>query len=334
MQVSVISPTFLLAALLLLASPGALADPFSQDDLDWLKTMAFAAHQTDYIGTFVYQYGNHVKTSRITHISDRDGEHERLEGLDGVRREIIRSNDRVWCYLGERKVSVENRQGRRSFPALLPEQLSLLNENYRIKKAEEVRVAGFHTHAFIFQPRDNLRYTHKLWAHSDSGLLLKAAVLDARGRVVEQYAFTQLTIGGNIDRTWITTDKPAINSQARYTHSAFSSKAEPKADQAVIESGWQVDLLPTGFKKTMEIRRPLHGKNVPVTHLIFSDGLAGISVFIEDMAGSPETNVGLSSQGAIQVYSKVSGAHLVTVVGEVPPRTVMQVADSVRYRGQ
>lgn len=334
MQLTVISPTFLLTALLLVASPGALADPFGQDDLDWLKTMAFAAHQTDYIGTFVYQYDNHVETSRITHISDRDGEHGRLESLDGARREIIQHNDQVWCYLGDRKVSVENRQSRRSFPALLPEQLSLLNENYQIKKAEEIRVAGFHTHAFIFQPKDNLRYTHKMWAHSDSGLLLKAAVLDERGRVVEQYAFTQLAIGGKIDRKWITQDKSVISFHSHHPYSAPSPKAEPNADQAAPVSGWQVDLLPPGFKKTLEIRRPLRGKNVPVTHLVFSDGLAGISVFIEDMAGNPEANVGLSSQGAIQVYSKVNGNNLVTVVGEVPPRTVMQVTDSVRYRGQ
>ena len=92
----------------------------------------------------------------------------------------------MWCYIGDRQVSVENRQGRKAFPALLPQQLSLLNENYQISKAEEVRVAGLPTRAFIFQPEDNLRYTHKMWAHSDSGLLLKAAGLDERGRVIEQ----------------------------------------------------------------------------------------------------------------------------------------------------
>lgn len=329
MQFTVISPASLLAALLLAVTASVPAAQLGQEDLDWLKTMAFAAHQTDYTGTFVYQYGNHVETSRITHISDRDGEHERLESLDGVRREIIQDNNQVWSYQGDSKVSVASRQGRRSFPAFLPEQLSLLNENYQIKEAEEARVAGLHTHAFIFQPRDNLRYTLKLWAHSDSGLLLKAAVLDEHGAVIEQYAFTQLTIGGNIDRKWISPDKSAVGF---HTHHPYSSPPL-KVEQAVRESGWQVGTLPPGFKKTMEMRRPLRGKSVPVTHLVFSDGLAGISVFIEDKAGNPQAYVGLSSHGAIQVYCKVNGEKLVTVVGEVPPRTVMRVADSVSYRG-
>ena len=320
----------LLAAMLLAIAPGAFADPFWQDDLDWLKIMAFAAHQTDYVGTFVYQYGNHVETSRITHIADRDGEHGRLEGLDGGLREIIHSNDQVRSYAGGRQVKVGYRQGLRAFPALLPEQLSLLNENYRINKAEEVRVAGFHTRAFVFQPRDHLRYTHKMWAHSDSGLLLKAAVLDERGRVIEQYAFTQLTIGGNIDRQWIALDNSAPRFCAREQHASFS----PKPGEPVSVSGWQVGSLPPGFKKTMEMRRLLHGREAPVTHLVFSDGLAGISIFIEEMSRRPDVNVGLTSQGAIQVYSKMNGDHLVTAVGEVPPATLMRVADSIRYQKQ
>lgn len=331
MQAALITPPgFLLAVMLSAAMPDVFADPSGQDEMDWLKTMAFAAHQTDYMGTFVYQYGNHVETSRITHISDSDGEHGRLEGLDGTQREIIHNNNQVWCYLGDRKVSVENRQSRRIFPALLPQQLMLLKENYRIKKAEEVRVAGFHTHAFIFQPRDNLRYTHKMWAHSDSGLLLKAVVLDERARVIEQYAFTQLTIGGDIDRKWIVPDKSAAGFHSR--HGYFDPTH--KTYEAASSGGWQVDSLPLGFLKIMEMRRPLRGKKTQATHLVFSDGLAGISVFIEDMAGNGQINVGLSSQGAIQIYSKVSGNHLVTVVGEVPPRTIIQVTDSVRYRGQ
>lgn len=331
MQIYATKPACLLLAALLSGAPCALADPFWQDDLDWLKTMAFAAHQTDYVGTFVYQYGNHVETSRITHISDRDGEHGRLEGLDGRQREIIHDNDQVWSYQGGQRVNMGYRQNHRLFPAMLPQQLTLLNENYRIMKAEEVRVAGFHTHAFVFQPRDNLRYTHKMWAHSDSGLLLKAAVLDERGRVIEQYAFTQLTIGGNIDRQWIAQEKSAPRFCSLEQHATSSSHAEKIDDSA---NGWRVGSLPSGFKKTMGMSRLLRGKKMPVIHLIFSDGLAAISVFIESMAGSSDVNPGLISQGAIQIYSKVNNAHRVTVVGEVPPVTLMRVADSIRYQGQ
>ncbi len=298
-----------------------------QDELKWLKTMVFAAHQTDYSGIFLYQYGNHIETSHITHIIDRDGEHERLEGLDGARREIIRNNDQVWRYLGDSKVRVEERQGGWRFPGILPDQLALLNENYLITQTEEGRIAGYHAHAILFKPRDALRYTHRMWAHSDSGLMLKAEVLDEQGRVVEQSIFIQLTIGGNIDRSWIVANKHDAAISAQKAHHDHLQKAEPLTNA----SGWQVDMLPRGFKKITEIRRPLHGKTKPVIQMVFSDGLGSISVFIETLYGERNDHPRLTSQGAIQVYSKVSGEYLLTVVGEVPLRTVMQVADSLRY---
>lgn len=313
----------------LLPSPCAMAETVRQDDLGLLKVMAFAAHRTDYSGTFIYQSGNHVETSRITHIFDATGEHERLEGLDGEPREIIRSNDQVWCYLGDGKVLVKKYDGVRTFPALLPEQLSALNENYVIRRGDEDRVAGLHAHTLDFIPRDNLRYARKMWTHSDSGLLLKAVALDKPGHVIEQYAFTQLTIGGNIDRKWIVADK-SIDKIRQQQHEA----ADPGTAVAAEISGWQVGALPAGFRKILEMRRDLRGGKEPVTHLVFSDGLAGISVFIESLANKPELRPGLYSQGVIQIYSKVVDNNLLTVVGEVPPHTVLQVADSIRFRGQ
>jgi sigma-E factor negative regulatory protein RseB len=319
---------FFLSILLSASVADGVADPFLQDELKWLQTMAFAAHQTDYSGTFVYQYGSHVETSRITHVVDNTGEHGRLESLDGVRREVIRHNDQVWCYVGERKVRMELYQGARVFPVLLPEQLNLLNDNYVIKKGGEGRMAGFHAHAMTFQPKDDLRYVHKIWADSDSGLLLRSEVLGEHGEIIEQYSFTQLTMGANIDRKWIDQDKSDIVPIAQ------SHTTPSKSIEAVKVSGWQVDAMPPGFKKITEIRRTLRNKKMPAIQMVFSDGLAGISVFIEGLADNPDAIHGLTSQGAVQIYSRVvDGEHLVTVVGEVPPRTVIQIADSVRQGG-
>jgi len=43
---------------------------------------------------------------------------------------------------------------------------------------------------------------------------------------------------------------------------------------------------------------------------------------------------GFSSHGALNLYHKVVDKYLYTVVGEVPPRTVMQVLDSIRFNGK
>lgn len=348
MQVTLINPGVICLFVLFAGQAAVSADPIRPEDLNGLKAMAFAAHQTNYSGTFVYQYGGHVETSRITHIVDQDGEHGRLESLDGPRREIIRHNDEVWCDIGNGKVRVALRQGVHQFPALLPEQLNLLNKNYLIKQAEEMRLAGYNARAIIFKPKDNLRYTHKMWAENVSGLLLKSEVLDEHSDVIEQYSFTQLSIGGDIDRTWISPDQPAVDGHdhvVQHSNQAHKNTNEdevshdgaPRSGQNSQKlvapnfvSGWRVDALPAGFKKIAELRRQMRGRDIPVTQIVFSDGLAGISVFIEKSDSDSDEHTGLSSQGIIQVYSKVIDDQLVTVVGEVPPRTVMQIADSVR----
>ncbi len=304
----------------------SFADPLRDDQAEWLKTMAFAAHQSNYSGTFVYQdgVGGHVDVSRITHVVDENGEHERLEKLNGERREIISSPNQVWLITNQGKVRIERRKGKRIFPALLPEQILMLKENYVIREVAEDRVAGIHVHAVLFKPKDNLRYTHKMWADSQTGLLLKAVVIDDRDRIIEQYAFTELTLGDKIDRSWMIVE-PLAQSSLK------SPNVVPVLTAKTTD--WQIDAIPSGFKMTQHFCYPLKNRNRPVTHLVFSDGLAGISVFIEDLAGRENVNVGLSSQGVIQVYSRVAWNKLITVVGEVPPNTVIQVGDSVRYAG-
>lgn len=312
------------AVLSLLLFAGNACAEGRQVSLDWLKTLSFAGHQTDYSGVFVYQYGNQVETSRITHVVEADGEYEKLECLDGPRREIIRHNGHVWEFHNHKMVRTSS-QGRGKFPSLLPEQLSALSANYQASQVGVERVAGYDAQVILFQPRDNLRYAHKLWAHNVSGLLLKASVLDDKRQPVEQYTFTQLQIGDGVDRSWIKST-PAMSVQAH-------ARGEHAAGGVPVNSGWVVDALPAGFRKTMEIQRPMRGRHAPVTQLVFSDGLSAISVFVEPDDGDEDDANGLSSRGAMNLYHKLANGHLITVVGEVPARTVMQVGDSLRNNG-
>ncbi|MDD5058589.1 MAG: MucB/RseB C-terminal domain-containing protein [Sideroxydans sp.] len=330
MQLAMRQTGYLILVMFQLGAVSAFADAASVDESDKLKTIAFAAHQNDYSGVYVHQSGGRVGMSRITHVSEKDGEHERREELDGAKREIIRSNGQVWLFADGHHVKMEMRRIRPAFPALLPEQIATLKENYAVTREEDDEVAGYHAQTFIFQPRDNLRYSRKMWADSTTGLLLKAVVLDDRGYVIEQYAFMELNINGNIDHSWIVREKAPAEESARQLHPAPLPKAESLAEHC----DWQVDALPAGFKKILEMRRPFRENKEPVIHLVFSDGLAGISVFIEKTNGTTNLHYGLVGQGEVNIYSRIVGDSLVTVVGEVPAKTVIQIADSVRYAGQ
>ncbi len=300
--------------------------------LDWLGVAAIAGHQTNYSGVFVYQYNDRVETSNLIHVTEAGSEYEKLVSLDGPKREIIRHDGQVWSYTHHQMVQMDSQQERSRFPFLLPEQLAALSANYQAKLLGIERVAGYNAQVLLFQPKDNLRYTHKMWVHTDSGLLLKAAVLSEKNQVAEQYAFTQLQIGGQIDRSWLKLSDMAGLHDKGLHHSPETDKTAKEITR--INSGWVADMLPTGFKKTMEILREMHGKHAPVTQMVFSDGLSAISIFIEPNDEDEDDVEGLSSRGAVSLYRKILDKNLITVVGEVPPRTVMQVLDSVRFNGK
>ncbi|HKC31540.1 MAG TPA: sigma-E factor regulatory protein RseB domain-containing protein, partial [Burkholderiales bacterium] len=152
-----------LGVVIVLAS--GLAQAQSPEALGWLRKIQDATQKLSYRGTFVYQHGGRSETSRITRYVDAGGDIDKLEVLDGVPREIVRTRDTIRCYLPEsRVVKVDRRTAERDFPALLPERVNALARHYDISLGENRRIAGFDCQAVVLAPKDNLRYGYKLYA--------------------------------------------------------------------------------------------------------------------------------------------------------------------------
>lgn len=293
------------------------------DAMAWLNKIAAASRQVNYAGTFVYQHGNQTETSRIVHFANAGGEYEKLETLDGPPREIVRNNDNVTCYLPDTKTVVIEKRTARHFPAALPEQLSGISDNYVVKKGEHDRVAGFDCQLIALEPRDNLRYGHKFCVELATGLPLRARMYSDNHEMVESFTFTQLVIGSAVSKDMLKSRFAGKSQTWRVDRSALD-QAEAHAD-----IGWVLRNQPAGFRKLTEMRRSIAGRSVQVSHMVYSDGIAAVSVFIEPMPKSPPP-VGPSYQGAVNIYVKSQADQMVTVVGETPARTVKQIAESLR----
>jgi len=314
----------ILAVLLLaLAAHAARAD---SDALSWLQRIHTATEKLSYTGTFVYRSGDQTETSRIIHIVGRNGARERLETMDGQRREIIRSGDEVKCYLPDSMtVKVDKQTDHMVFPKLLPENLQDISEHYEVSKGGIERIAGFECQAIVLEPRDKLRYGRRLWADTNTGMLLKSQTLDEKNEVIEQFAFTQIAIGGKIDHSQL---KPRFLIKSR----DWQVQNSGAVATSLAASGWTIKPELPGFRKVTEMKRTQGGSS-EVGHVVYSDGLAAVSVFIEPT--KKKTSLpppGLSRQGAINIYSRQLEHHRVTVVGEVPADSVMKLAESVEYR--
>ena len=288
-----------------------------------LQRMANAAHQLNYSGNFIYQFGNTMETSRIAHMKDTRGEYEKLMMLDGSRRQIFRNKDEVYCFLADDKtVMVAKRRFKRSFPALLPTQLLDITEHYDIRLGGQERIADRESQLIILLPKDAYRYGLRLWSDMQTGLLLKASTWNEQKEIVDQFFFSDIKIGGPIDRKEV---NPSLHGKK-----LVRSAGETSENAIPVDPGWSIASPPPGFKHLMGMKRVLPGAHMPVNHVVFSDGLAAVSVFIEPV--SKKTVPGLSSQGAVHVYTRIVSDLQITVLGEVPKQTVMQIGDAVTFQ--
>ncbi|HUO45164.1 MAG TPA: MucB/RseB C-terminal domain-containing protein [Burkholderiales bacterium] len=285
----------------------------------WLQKIAAASRHVSYAGTFIYHHGNEVETSRIWHIVDADGEHERLATLDGPLREIVRNNENVTCYLPERELVLAEKRTLGQFPALLPPQLlSGITESYVPVKGERDRVAGFSCQVVLLKPKDNLRYGHYFCAELATGLPLRVRTYDSDNEIVESFAFTALSIGNTISKGML---KPHYAAESRNW----------RVDRAALDQsdamGDGVLNAPPGFKRLAAIKRSLPG-HPAISQIVYSDGIAAVSIFIEPPPASPPA-AGPAAHGAINIYVKPEADRMVTVVGEAPPGTIKLIADSL-----
>ncbi|MFY9317256.1 MAG: MucB/RseB C-terminal domain-containing protein [Burkholderiales bacterium] len=293
------------------------------DAMSLLRRIYEATENLSYSGTFVYHQGERTETSRIDRIAGPGGNVERLEILDGMPREIVRTRDTVRCYLPESQtVKVERRIDARAFPGMLPEHISELARNYSISRGERLRIAGYDCDAVVLTPKDDLRYGYKLWADVNSGMLLKARTFNRKGEVVEQFTFAQLTIG------------KVPRERVRTKHAAQNWRVEDAAvaPANLARAGWSIGAELPGFRKVTEVTRRL-GEARPVGQMVYSDGMVAVSVFIEPLTGRSEAvRPGLSSLGAFHIYTREVANHVVTVVGEAPAASVQRLANQVEYR--
>ncbi len=314
----VVRISLLLSAILL-----APATTFADDGLALLQRIAEGSRQMTYSGIFVYRSGGKVDTSHIAHSVHEGVEVERIEALDGSPREVLRAGSEVKCFFPEEKlVIIENRSSQRGFPALLPAGLGSLPEHYIIRSGGQGRVAGVASRAVLLEPRDELRYGHEFWMDLASGLLLKANLIGERGEMLESFAFTQVKIGGPLEAGVL---RPHFDSERVRVQQvrAIDLKAE--------DLGWNFRHVLPGFRRVAAMKRQAGTENPESLHVVFSDGLASISVFIE-AAGAAGEAESVAAVGPVSVYRRQVGEYRLTVMGEVPAQAVKRLGDGIERR--
>lgn len=299
---------------------------------DVLQRMSDADQNQSYQGTFILRKSDDLSTLRVTHSNDAEGDWESLEALNGEPRTIVRRNNKVVSIFPKRKlVTIRIDATKQSLHRQLPENIHQLELFYSINMLPDDRIANYPTLVVDLVPIDKLRYGYRYWVDKNTGMLLRCDLVAEDGTVVEQMMFTSLD--------YLAQAPVQAFDLKPFEHYRQLLLDAPEIDD--LENGtpppWKVNMLPKGFMLTQVMRhysRSLTDADKKAVqpnllHLIYSDGLASVSVFIEKNMAAAKHLRGSLTMGAVNAFGLPIGDYFVTVVGEVPVKTVRSMAQSV-----
>ena len=294
---------------------------------EWLMKINKAAAEVNFSGIFIYTHEHEVEVMQVTRRVDNGMMQERLYALNGEAREIIRDMNRVWCYIPDQKVGVHDyRQiSEGGFPRMMPGDFDKLIENYDFSEGGYARIANRRAHQINVIPRDPYRYGYVLWADEESGLLLRSDLVNQEGNIIEQYMFVDVEIGIDIPDS-------ALQAVSNKNQLEWFGNATPPISAPSATSDWLIDQVPGGYQLSKHIRRMSPMEAGEVEHLVYTDGLSTISVFIKQAREGQSGMQGLMKMGAVHAYRNTIANYRVTVMGEVPAQTVEFVSQGISYQ--
>ncbi len=287
----------------------------------WLDLMAEAVQTTNYEGTVVRVRGGEAEALKVVHAVTDGVIREKVIAQEGDGLEIIRNGNEVHCILPERKsVIVEEWDNQSTLFSTLPSSDIRFGSEYDVSVVRKERVAGRKAVLLAIRPHDQYRYGHRLWLDTETGFPLQTQLIDGSGAAIAQVKFADIRLDTEIQTSALAPS---------YSIDTFTWIQEPaKLRTRPLESDWRSDNLPAGFKLLSEHAEEMPGNDGLVTHVLFSDGIASVSVFVAVLEGASVQ--GKSNHGSSHSYSVSNGEHVITAVGEVPAVTVEQIARSMR----
>lgn len=320
----------LIALLGLLALPAAAAE---SEPRAWLAEMNDAFNSVSYDGVFSFFSGSELASLRIVHMVIDGVQHERLIHQNGAPREIVRVGEEVVCILmpGDDLLSLEANLPAGPFARSFVRRYDSISDYYGLKFFGEDRIADREAVRLAVMPRDDNRFGYRLWLDKETRLLLKSELVDADGNALEIFQFSSIVIGDEVDPMAL----KASGEREQAKVSNFTLDSQPSVP-VVEESRWQAGWLPEGFTLSSAHTRRTMGEDKLINTMMFSDGLAAFSVFIEDMPPAGAADMVSRNGATVAVTHLTEGPqadpHLITLVGELPTGTAERIAQSIRFQ--
>ena len=295
---------------------------FAMED-PWLilEKSAKASQQLNYEGVFHSQSSSESNSTHVIHANIDNKEYCLLKMLDGAPNEVFCSGDMVYV-TSQDGLLIKKRKNQFLFPSVLPSDIKHLKKNYQLSFGEKKRVADRMAQHIELKAKDNLRFNYHIWIDDKNLLPLKLIVTNNKNQPIEQSTFTTIAFSEVIDKDIF--EKNINLSKIYVAKNKF-------VENYVSNKFWNLKELPSGFKEVDLISRRVNGLNLLDYQIIFSDGLAYVSLFIRPITRGTEPKEGTVAIGPTNISARYQDGYQIMSVGMVPPETVNTFSGAIEF---
>lgn len=303
----------------LLISPIASAQQDTSEAM--LQQMSSATQSLNYELAYINITKLGIESLRYRHALVNKVSLAQLLQMDGPRREVLlRGREVSYFEPGLEPFTLNGDHIVDSLPALIFADIKKIDRYYNFISVGRARVTDRPTEVIRVVSRDGLRYSYVVWIDEVTRLPLRVDLLDRDGETLEQFRVISFSLDDEIQSSMATVQQLSLPPLLSL----------PQTE--TVKFGWQANWLPQGFKEISRSRRTLPTLSVPVESRLFSDGLFSFSVNISPANAGVGSNQFLR-QGRKTIHTETRNGIDITVVGELPPSTAKQVAESITLVG-
>jgi sigma-E factor negative regulatory protein RseB len=291
----------------------------SQRPLPSLQQLAIAAQSLNFeMSLIVYRPGNEP-VPYVWRRGNLAGERvEYLNELNGPGAQIIRFGEMVSYFQADTPAYTLAQD---YLKGVLPHNLlhnpQAFAAAYDTIYVGRARVAGLAAHQFRIVSKDKSRYNYTLWLDEATSLPIKFTTFTLSGELLESVQVTHLEVTQQAHSSFASIDRETLPA---------AQHLNPNKDFTL---NWTISKLPVGMSEVQRRVTRLAITGELAEHILLSDGLVDVSVYLQPAGDVAQEDVLLRNQSDT-FLARVKDDVQVSVVGKIPAQTANTLLQYIR----
>lgn len=329
--------------------PAMAGDTGGQIEMETLKRIMSPPGNLNFKGTeiqiLIGKDGVPVVKKFSVEQKGREFARTQVEGSPQPDEIYIKNQHGTWVYYPKQEKLIKKEaadEADAGLPVWDDEKLKKIQDNYEIKFLKDANIAGRTCSVYSFRPKEKGRLVREFWVDTQSGLPLRIDTYNSDGRLLNIASFEAIDFNPEFPQ-----DISQLNlmdqAAQKSPHDVLDVILVPlkKLQETLKDKVMFPGYVPKGYDLKNVFAQKM--KNGERYQIIYSDGIAPLSIFQEAMEGAarPEDIQDLEAvtigkegqgyfkqQGLMKILRFAAGNTKQTIIGEIDKNEILKIAES------